>query len=450
MVEIKKIPESRIVMEIFVTSEEVQKYKNEALGILGQQVKLEGFRKGRVPLNILKENIDKDKWLIETVDVAINNKYYEIVVANKDKYLVIGSPKIDFKSKIDFDSIDDGISFTAEVDVYPEVSLPDLSKIKVEQQKAVVLDEDFEKSKDLLLKKRSTLSETQEGYKTIKGDWIDIDYEVEIDGRKISDAGTKSFPLIIGNKIMTDGFEEYLLEHRAGDEFDFVLKVDSDYRDKRLAGKDVKFYVKVNDIKKLVVPEFNDDFVISLAIDGVNTTDAFKKYMMENLLLEKERGVEENVKNEILGKIEAGVQIELPVSLVEQELDMMWHEFEHNLKDKGIATDDYLKRENVDMEKIKEGWREQANKRVRFGLIIRELIKSLDIKVDDKSVNDYLEKRMSIIKQDLVKHAPDSLEKMEQEYRKKLFSEEYKKRAEQELVIDKMFDVLKSMMVVEK
>lgn len=445
MVEIKVLPKSRILLSISVSPEEVISSKDEALQILGQNIKLEGFRVGRAPANILRENVDRDKWLLETIDTAVNKKYYEAVLEIKDKYLVVGSPKIDFKSKIDFESINQGIDFTAEVDVYPEVKLPDYKKIEVKKQVVEITQKDFETNRDLLLKKRSTLKDLSGGYKAKMGDWIDIDFEVETGGEKIPDAGTKKFPLVIGNKIMVDGFEDKLIGHQAGDKFDFDLEIKSDYRDKRLAGKNVHFFVTVNEIKQLVAPEYNDDFVRELGIKGVTTTEGFKKFWLENMKSEKEREAEEKAKNEILDAIEKETNIDVPEGMVQQELDMMWHEFEHNLNEKGISTSDYLKKENISQEKIKEGWSEQAGKRVRYGLIIREIIKKEDIKVEKNEVTSKLNDRLERIKENIGAD-PDKIantEKIIEEYRNKLFSENYVKQMEQEMIIDKMFEKLK-------
>ncbi len=447
MIEINSLSASRIVMKLAVSAEEMNKYKQEALRSLGQNVKVEGFREGKAPENILEENIGKEKWLIETIDVAVNNKYYQAVMEIKDKYLVVGQPKIEFKSKIDFDSIDKGLEFTAEVDIYPEVVLPDFAKIEVKAEKIEISDEDFQKSRDAFLKKRATLKEMEPEYKAIKGDWIDIDFEVEVDQQKIADAGTKRFPLVIGNNIMMTGFEDQLIGHAAGDKFDFVLEVGEEYRDKRLAGKKVIFYILVNEIKQLIIPEFNDDFVASLGLDDIKNTEEFKKYWFDSTKVQKERDLDEKIKSDILGEIEKNTTIEVPASMIEQELNMMWHEFEHNLKDRGIATADYLKRENLEANKVKEGWRDQAVKRVKYGLIIRKIIKRDDIKVEEKEVDEVLGQRLDAIEKDFVKNKVENIDQKINDYKQKIFSSDYRKQVEQEMIIDKMFAHLKTLML---
>ncbi len=443
----EKVSGSRIKFEMKVLPDVVEKAKQMALREMGGNMELGGFRKGKAPVAVLEDNIDKEKLIIETVDIAVKEAYYDVVMKNKDEFSTIGTPKIEFTSKVDNDIYQNGFSVSVEVDMYPEIVLPDLDKLKVENEEAKVSSEEVEKTIKDIRNKRSKLEVVDENHKIEKGDWADVDFEVTVEGKVEEELGSKTFPLVVGNNSMIPGFEDQLIGKIKGEEVEFDLEVGADFRDKRLAAKNPHFKVKVNDVKKLVMPDLNDEFVKELKIEGVEDAESFQKYLEESLVKEKEHQAEEQLKNKIIEVVENKVQVEVPISLQDREIHMMWHEFEDNLKRRGIEMADYLQKEGLDEDKIKEGWKEQADKRAKVAMVIGEIVKKLEISVDKEELNDYIKQELVRIEESLKTNYPDNFQEQLDLYKKEYQNEERRRYFEQHIMINKMFDILKEKMV---
>lgn len=446
-IKVEELPNSKISLQIEVSSNDMENFKKEALIKMGKDMAVGGFRKGKAPLDILRDQVDRDKWLLEAVDLAVTQKYYDAVMHYKDKYITITSPKIDFVGKLDQTSLDHGFTFKAEVDVYPEVDLPDYQNMKVDKLENEVTKDEIDQAIADLRNKRSKLNETLEGHKIEKGEWVDIDFTVFVDGQEIKEAGAQHFPLIVGNKTLIPGFEEKLIGLKRKEEKTFKLDIPADFRDQRLAGKEVEFKVNVHEIKKVDLPEYNDDFIKSLKIDKIEKKADFEEYIKNNLQLEKEARNKEEIRNKILEKIVEKTKIDIPQSLIAQELQLMWRELERNLAQRGVGIDDYLAKENMDKEKVEEGWREQAVKRVQISLIIREVIKKEGISVSKDDIDEYISEELSKIKQSLMKSESSENDQLYKKYEEEYAKDENKARVEQQLILDKMFDTLFSHMV---
>jgi len=443
----EKITDSRIKFEMKVLPELVEKSKQMALREMGGNMELGGFRKGKAPTAVLEDNIEKDKLIIETVDIAVKEAYYDVVMKNKDEFSTIGTPKIEFTSKVDGDIYQNGFSVFVEVDIYPEIVLPDLDKLKVAKDDVHVSKDDVQNTIDDVRKKRSKLEAVEDGHMVEKGDWVDVDFEVTVDNKVEEELGSKAFPLVVGNNSMIPGFEDKLIGVSKDKEVEFDLEIGADFRDNRLAGKNPHFKVKINDVKKLSMPELNDDFIKELKIEGIEDVNSFEKYLEESLTKEKEFQAEEQLKNKIIDVIEKEVELSVPVSLQEREIHMMWHEFEDNLKRRNIDTADYLQKEGLDKEKIQEGWKDQADKRAKVAMVIGEIVKKLEISVDKEELNDYIKHELIRVEESLKSNYPDNFQEQLEMYKKEYQNEERRRYFEQHIMINKMFDILKEKMI---
>lgn len=443
----EKLENSRISFELSVSVDQIQKAKKIALRELGAKIEIGGFRKGKAPVSVVEKNIEKEKLLIETVDTAIKESYYDAVMQHKDEFICIGRPDIDFDGQVDEKIYENGFKFKVAVDIYPEIKLPDVTKLKVKKEEIAVTKEELQNTINDILKKRSKLELHQDGHKIVNGDWADINFEVLLDGKVQPELGSKDFPLVVGNNMMIPGFEEKLLGLSKGEEKEFSLEIDQNFRDKRMAGKKVNFKILVNEVKKLVPPVLDDEFVKSLKITEIDNKKDFEKYLQESLEKEKEYSVNEKLKNDIVDAIEKNTQIEIPISLREREIHVMWHEFEDNLKRRGIEPNDYMQKEGLDAEKIKAGWVDQADKRAKIALLIGELVKGYEITVDKKELNDYIERELNKVKASLMQNYPADFESMYVTYQKEFHEPERERYFEQQLMVDKLFGILIEKMV---
>ncbi|MFA4930742.1 MAG: hypothetical protein WC570_02640, partial [Patescibacteria group bacterium] len=199
--------------------------------------------------------------------------------------------------------------------------------------------------------------------------------------------------------------------------------------------------------KKVILPDYSDEFVKSLKIDGVEKIKDFEEYLINNLKTEKEAANQEKIHNQILEKIDEKIKVDLPESLIRQELDLMWHEFERNLGRQGVRLDDYLEKEKLNKPEVETGWRDQAIKRVRLSLIIREVLKKEKISVSADEIKDYINNELQQIKNSISKSPSDDPDGLFKKYQDEYDRDEIKARVEQQLMINKMFDNLILLMV---
>lgn len=447
---IEKLSDSRISIEAVVNPEEMKKYYDQAIIKLSNDLEVGGFRKGKVPKDIAINHLEKQRILIESVDMAVSDKYYNIISAEKD-LITLESPKIDFKSKIDNDLMKNGFTFIAEVDVYPDINLPDYKKIKIERESNEISESEINSTLDDLAKKRSKLMDIKDDNYTVqKGDWVDIDFAVKVDESELSDAGSKHFPLVVGGNSLIPGFEDQLIGLEKGGNKNFSLELDNDFRDKRMAGKKVSFDVKVNEIKNIEQPKLDDGFALSLGIKGVENIESLKKHVKESLENEKKLKLEESTRNDILEKINNDFNVILPKSMIVSEKKVMWQEFEDNLKSRGIDPSEYLKKEKLDKDKVMSGWEDIAIKRVRIGMIIRKLIELENIKVESSEIEDIKEKELMAIRKQLESSDNDNWKKTFSIYQEQYNKSEILETLKQKLTFEKLFSRLDELMVIKK
>ncbi|HPH78743.1 MAG TPA: trigger factor [bacterium] len=440
-------PNSQIYFLVKVDAEKMPEYKIQALRELGEGMSVGGFRKGKAPVSVVENSIGAEKLLIEAMDMAVKSSYYDAVMSAKNEITTIGTPKIELVSKISPDVMKDGFEYSVLVDVYPDIKLPDLQKIKIEQKSLEVTKEDLDQAMNEFLQKRSSLKDADDNHIIVKGDWADVDFVVKVDGKELPDIGSKHFPLVVGSGSMLPGFEEKILGYKKNDTVKFELEVADDFRDKRLASKKVEFEVTVNDIKEIVKPELDDKLIGELKIENVANVKQFTDFLKDNLQKEKETKIEDEVRNEILENIFKEVGFDLPNTLYEREIHMMWHEFEDNLKQKGIDPVDYLQKEKLDKTKIIDGWKEQAEKRAKMTLMIGEMIRKYEIKVDHQEVTDYAKSELEKIKMNLSNMYPNDWKEAYKGYQKQFKTEQYVKYFEEQILVSKLFDYLKNKVV---
>lgn len=443
----ERLPESQIKIEVTISAQDMLKYKDIALQQFGEKMAVGGFRKGKAPINIIEEEVDKTKLILEVVDIAVNESYYQTVISNKDDILTIGTPQIDFKGKIGENILTDGMEYEATVDVYPLVTIPDYAKIKIKAEKILVTEEEVKAEIDNLRSKRASLENVDEEYLSCDGDWLEVDFKVEVDTNELADAGAKSFPLILGKHSLVPGFEEQLIGLKKNSEKKFSLDLPGDFRDKRMAGKKVDFLVKINEIKKVVLPNIDEQFVSSLKIDGITNESELTNFISDNIKKEKEVHEKDHVRNNILETIEKDTKMELPKSLIQREIQIMWHELEENLKKQGIGLDDYLEKENLKKDSIEDGWHEHAVKRAKIGIIINELIKKEQIKVEGVEIDENIAQQMNNLDNYLKSQNSDNSTEIRKKYEKDYSNEENRKQIEQYLTLEKMFTKLENVII---
>lgn len=341
----EKIKKLHYSVEGLITAAEIANQVDEILSEHGKKVSIPGFRKGKVPMAELRKRYGAGAWS-EAADKLMNKDMDNFV---KEKSIrLAASPKADVKEiKIDAD-----LEYTLEFDVLPELPEIPLSKFSVTKKVTEVPQSEIDKALENILKSRAQAEKQDVNYKAVDGDVTVIDFKGFMGSAPFEGGEAKKHHLIIGSKSFIPGFEEKLIGHKVGEEFDIEVTFPKDYHADNLAGKKVRFEIKIHEIRHHVMPELNDELAKAVGMESVaSLKDHIKKILADQYV---ETSAQE-AREELLDILNDKVKLELPESLVDQEVEQSRRECEQNK----AKFDE--KKEHAD-----------AERRVKLGLILAE------------------------------------------------------------------------------
>ncbi len=375
---IEKLKNSKVKITVSVPATELVKHFNAAFNELAPSVKLAGFRPGKAPRKLIEESLGISRILSHALDNALRENYVSALQA--EKMIPVSQPNITISKYPNYgltpDEIKDDFEFEAEIEVIPEVELGDYSKIKVEKGRPEkAKDEDADKVIEHFQKQRSTFTDI--GRPAQKGDFAEISFEGFQKGVKVDAMSSSHHPVVLGENTLIPGFEDKIIGMKKGDEKKFPIAFSKDYHAKEFADKEAEFQIKLNELKEIKLPDLNDEFAAGF---GHKDMADLRRAVKENL--EKELG--EKYKNELESKVVEKIlpllKAEIPEGLINQEVERMVHEYEHQFKDRGINFETYLKSAKKTLEDLKKEIRNQAEKNVKIGLLLGKIIE--DRKID--------------------------------------------------------------------
>lgn len=369
-------PESVVILTIELDLAEWQEAIDNAGKVISQNVEIKGFRSGKAPLDLIMSKVGESKVLSEAAETAINKFYGKAVLENNL------TPVVPPKVTIEKLAMDQPLVFKAEVTVLPEVILGDYKKIKVAKQEVKIDEEQVKKTLEGLRRRSSKFNPVER--ETKMGDWVEIDFEGKLDGVVFEGGISKNHPLIIGDGVFLPDFEAGLVGIAPSGEKTFEVKFPIDYHQKNLADKTVQFSVKVHKVKEVIMPEIDDELAKGL---GQFSNLAELKADIEKWILEDAKKKEETRQQEVaMQELIKVAKVEVPEVLVEQELNSMLHDMEHELSHQKIELKDYLQKNNLTEEKLKSDWKEAAIMRVKAGLALDAFKKAEHIEATDAEV----------------------------------------------------------------
>ena len=385
---IEKLENSQIKINIRLTSEEFQKILEKETNDFARDIELSGFRKGRAPIEIIKKSLTKEQ--NETlIDRAINfaiQDFFALVV-KQEKFEILGKPKAE---KIDLKE-DLSLDFEILAAIFPEIKLPDFKEvIKEVKRNAIKIEEkEIDSSLDWIRKSRAKF--TLKTGPAEKGDWVEIEYNSgQIEGNK-----NFQDKFILGQGSFVPGFEYEIIGLKANDEKDFSVVFPNNYSRSEIAGKEIKFNLKLKNLQKIELPELTNEWVKELGV--FQTIEDLKKNIKEGLVQEKTAGETARIQEEILEKIRGKTKIEIPENLIEEVQERMLEDFKNRItRQFNTDFDAYIKQIKKTEKEIKNSFKESAKKRTENSLILQEIIKKEELsalpgEVENK-VNEFLKK----------------------------------------------------------
>jgi trigger factor len=387
---VEELPESRVRVAAEVAPQEVQRRVTEAAGRMGRDLRMPGFRKGKVPAPVVVQRIGRDAIIDEAVRNAIPRWYVEAIDGAGIK--TVGEPDLD----IDFENLPaegEPLSFTIEIGVRPTATIGDIAKLEVERREPEVdeaaIDEQVEQ-----LRERSARLETAEK-ESENGDFVVIDFKGSIegeDGERDYFAGGegRDHLLELGSGQFIQGFEEQLTGAKAGDEKVVEVTFPEDYSSApHLAGKPAQFEVTVNEVKAKQLPELDDDFATEAG--GFDTLAELREDIASRMREADERKLEAEFREAALDKVVEGATVEVPDSLVEARARELFDQMLHSLSHRGITKDAYLRIAQKTEEEILDEARPDAEQALRREAVLAAVIAAEDIQPSDGDILDALQ-----------------------------------------------------------
>lgn len=360
-------------MTVVVPAERVDSDVDKRVQQTARTVRIDGFRPGKVPTKVVKKRYGKGIRQ-EVIGEVIQQSFYEAV--QQEKLTPAGGPNVEFKN----DKEGEDFSYTATFEVYPEIALADFSSVEIEKNSAEVKDADLDQMIETLQKQQAAYEEAARA--AAEGDQLNIDFEGFIDGEAFDGGTATGMDLVLGSGTMIPGFETGLEGAKAGDEKEINVTFPAEYHAENLKGKDAKFNVKVNTVSAQVMPELNEEFFSKFGIEEDNV-DSFKAEVRKNMERELTQALKAKLKESVFGELVGVNAIDVPAALIDSEID--------NLRKQAIQQFGGPDAQ-IDPNMLpKEMFEAQAEKRVKVGLLVAEVVKANELKVDDDRVRSTVE-----------------------------------------------------------
>lgn len=394
-VNIERTKEDKVLLTVELTKEEFGVYYEEELKKLIEQAEVKGFRKGKVPREMYLRKFGDGQAYQNALDKALGQSYYQAVEENEVQ--VIDEPKID----IDFETFEQEktLKFKAEVLVYPEVELGQYFNVEISKDDTNVSEAEVEAAINRDLKSKSDLELVEEGVLEV-GNTAVFDFEGSVDGVLFEGGSSKNYSLEIGSKQFIPGFEEQMVGMKQEEEKDVKVKFPEDYHAENLKGKDAVFKVKLHEIKKRVLPELNDEFVVSLNLDP-KTVEEYRTHQLNKLQQEKQEASDNKFEYDLLHKVCDNAKVNVHDVLVERRLDSMLKQEEERAKGYGITFEQLLQYQGMTLEQYKEMIKVPARFDVLKELVISKIIETENITLSDEDYQNHYSEIAKSYNQDL-------------------------------------------------
>ena len=383
--QIENLEKNMAKLTIEVPAEEFEAAMQKAYNNQKGKISIPGFRKGKVPYAYLLKAYGPEMFYEEAANIIMPNAYADATESEECTLDIVSRPEIDVvqmeKGK--------NFIFTATVAVKPEVTLGEYKGIKVEKTTVEVTDEDI----DAELKKvqdQNSRMVTVEDRAVEDGDTVNIDYAGSIDGVAFEGGTAVGQPLVIGSHTFIDNFEEQIIGHNIGEEFDVNVTFPTEYHAEELAGKPAVFHVKVNSITKKELPEINDEFAQD--VSEFDSLDAYKEDMKAKLLEKKEAEAKAAKEDKVVETIVANATMEIPDAMLATQQAQMADEFAQRLSYQGLQIEQYFQFTGLNQETFLEQMKPQALKRIQTRLVLEAVVAAENIEATEAEFDEEIAK----------------------------------------------------------
>jgi len=370
-VSVEKTSELSRKMTVSLPETLIQEKMETRFKSLAREVKVDGFRPGKVPVRVVKKMYG-ERVKGEITSDLIQSTYFDAL--QDQKLNPAGHPHIHPSD------VDEGFEYTAEFEVYPEISLDGVSDLDIKRPVATVEQSDQDAMVAKLREQKKAWAEVERAAAT--SDQVTVNFTGVCEGENFTDGKVENYPVEIGGGKMIPGFEDELIGLKAGDNKSFEVTFPEEYGNDKLAGKPTNFDVEVIKVEEATLPEIDDEFIKAYGVED-GSLDSFNIDVKANMEKELALGLKGKLKNAVMDALYENLKITLPNALIDEEVKNVMKPYQANMQKQGMNLDD--------LDLPKDMFEDQAKRRVALGLILGEIIQKNDIKIDDAKVKSTIE-----------------------------------------------------------
>ena len=378
-----KIDTNKYELEIEIPAADFDAAVNAAYKKEGKKMSIPGFRKGKAPRAFIEKYYGEGVFYDAAIDALYRPTVVEAIEASKLEVVSVGQMNITEVSKAQ------GLTFKLEVIVKPECKLEGYKGIEVTKKSTEVTEDDI-MAEIKRVQERNSRVEVVSDRAVENGDIAVIDYEGFCDGVAFDGGKAENHELSIGSGQFIPGFEEQIIGHNAGEEFDINVKFPEEYHSEDLKGKDATFKIKLHEIKAKELPELDDDFVKD--ISEFDTVEEYKADIKAKLTETKEKNADIDIDNQLIDALAEKLEAEIPAEMNENEVNESINNFAYRLQSQGLNLDTYLKYTGLTPDALKDQFKDQAEKNVKVRLALETIVKLEGIEASDEEMEAEIEK----------------------------------------------------------
>ena len=378
---VTELPQSRVRVDVNVDAADVDRRLARTARDLGRELRIPGFRKGKVPPQIVIQRVGREAVLEQTLRDSLPEWYERAML--ETGITPVGDPRLDIGSP---PGEGEPLSFSIEVAVRPRARLGDYKGLEAGRAEPEVPEEAVQAEVDRLREGFASLHPVDRVAR--KGDFLLVDYRGTTDGEEIEGAEARDFLLELGAEGILDGFEEALTGASAGDHRQARVRFPDDYRPERLAGKDAIFEVTVKEVREKQLPSLDDEFAAQAS--EFDTLEELRQDVVAKLRTALDRRAEEQFREAALDAAVAGAKVEIPDEVVKARATEMWERVERSLQARGIAPESYLRMQNRTREQVIADANPDAEQQLKREAVLAAVADAEGIEVSDTELTESL------------------------------------------------------------
>ena len=374
LISCEKLEKSMVEIQFSIDADTFKKAVNNAFKRESKKYAIPGFRKGKAPRSMIEKMYGADIFHYDAVNDLFPEAYEAAV--KEAKVDVVGRPEPEVVSM----SEADGAVLKVKVAVKPEVTLGEYAGLNV-TKKVKSVEESQVEAELKRMQDRNGRMLTREGAAE-DGDTVDIDFEGFVDGTAFEGGKAEHYSLVLGSHSFIPGFEEQVVGHAAGEEFDVNVKFPEEYQASELAGKDATFKIKLHEVKYKELPNLDDDFAMD--VSEYDTLEELKNSIRKGIEDNNEKMADQQVENDLIEMVVNNMTAEIPQAMYDERIEELVQDFQYRISQQGLKLEQYLQYVGMNMDQFKAQFAEQAEKQVKMRLAMEAIVAKEGITASDE------------------------------------------------------------------